>query len=755
MTTIIARRACIPVVSLILALSIPSDDAGAQVLDELLWKGVSPERGGVVVSAVRDYLEGHAMGGDASDAIAAARRAYWDAYVSGSGQPDAARAFQSGLRDKDLWLMLRTLVVEIYAGDVTLDERSLQRYRAVRQMFDLATGGPVDGGIPRTAQDEFSELMDAVMRRWVDATGGDAVNAMFRPDMIVQAINGSSEEYEVYREARDLVEIWRAHMQLGVELPDRTERELLQLHVRALDFIDSWDEAGRVYDQLAQFLGQPDLDRGLRAVRASGATREGVAGGLDGLDAVVEPDAAEQYVPWVLLRIPGSRGEMSRRGWVYPDRLDEILDRWTEIRRAVPATRIEEVATMVRNAPRTAEGFVADPEALGLFVSDGSSDPIPERRIWVQDATPRRILAALLTPRDPEGYARMLMFDAGWAGMRTPSTTFDQVVSWYGPEPVRQVAGEIAAMRRNGFGAVIDPDSPNRAEFPAAVFRKRLAVQHPAGYVREALALQHRKEHDEVLQGAALDAAYREVVRDAGSEEQVLQRVRTVAGGVEASGMAELDGYDMIVLRFRSEVNNPDYIAWEDFPEGTSSVYSLVDTRTLGARRGVSLDSIRGTVTLRVQRTGIVPNIIGARKTTRTELSQRFQVSIPSGQEDVYAAFELRIDSRYEPEALLRISSWDERAVTEPWLPDSHLYGLGLITTFWDEDGTERMETSAGFLECRRYVMAGREICLSEEVPGQVVYRRRVSDVGSVFIQLRSFEVPGEGRVEVRSAPRG
>jgi hypothetical protein len=127
------------------------------------------------------------------------RREYFEDYRTGRNLKAAGNEYKEYLHAKDLHYL------ELYLGIGTGP-------RAIKQIqgMEALTGGPLDGGIPRSARVKFDVWVNKV--RWelgtrsLDQLLVPGFGADFRPENVQRALAAAKSEYETYQRARDLAD---------------------------------------------------------------------------------------------------------------------------------------------------------------------------------------------------------------------------------------------------------------------------------------------------------------------------------------------------------------------------------------------------------------------------------------------------------------------------------------------------------------------------------------------------------------------
>ena len=757
-----------------------------------MWAESMSGLGSVVAGGIDAHFKLQGEVASLNREIAEARAAYWRANPEGRGGGAEAQHFLELLDGKDIWYLLsafsQALMSNNNGGKPVPDA-----------LTNWVMGGELDGGISRRARDEFKTWTDQVLSNWAKEANG-SLSKLLDPNSFLSSIDGASDEYRAYLEARDLEERLRGSLEFGAPPPGDTPAEYLQVNLRRQDMVGSFEEAAQVYSSLTDVFGKAAVDRAVDRVRRARKDAEGNVADLSALglapardsdaplgaglswvesnsplaviDALLEPppEEAEQYVFWTLLRVNGLDGAMGRVGWMWSSRIDELLAKMEQIKLAVPPETMAEAARKVASARRTARGFIAEPESIGVVVDEGSSGlvRVPDGMVGARYANPQRVVAALLVPGDALGFVRLATYPGGWAGRPLPHFSLENLVGLYGMDAVTEVGEAMRTAPKTTSGAILDPGaigagSPN----PSEALPVMLAGRNPEGYLRELLAQDFAQSKEIAITPQQLDSAYAKLVSDAGGEEAAFERVRSYLT-TSASGQPG-DPLQQVLYAIRPpEMNRDDFVSWERYPIGTTATYRVVDLDaadwSYGTRSG-TVDSIVGIRTVELTgREG--PSV--ARGTTvpveRAKVVGRFELIDPSPPPGGPAFQRILSARQYLGDVEQTYWSWLPPARNWPRVPGTVFSpSAGRLYKFLlEEVGEDTVRTSAGPITCTLHHPSSRwtnppdeSLCTSREVPGGLVYHRRSGTDEDFRFELTEYHTPdGKAvRVEWPSAP--
>ena len=453
------------------------------------------------------------------------RQTFWSTYPDKKGHTEAREAFAQALYLKDMMYLRADLFLRIIAAD----DREIRAKGVQGALHELMGFPEIDDGIPKTAEPEFLQWVEASARRLGPAQRTDrifqkslAVGSGILSDEFRKAAAVDGKEYQTYLIARDWAEFDRAG-----RVPasfDRPQTYGIYLYYRMGR--QSFADARATYAGLINAMGKEIVEAAAEAVRKAGKTPDGR----------LKTNVPEPY------KIGPGGSKVEDYDVPYP------------------------------------------PGVIGVY-----SDPVVAMERQATEGSDERYLLFLLSARfrqqdyfSPE----MRKGTNQWSYARS---LLRALISAFGEKDVMEAARAVhAAKRRLITGSIMNQAALGATRNdPLECFEDLLARKNPAGYLKCALAV---KENPVDPAAVKLSAAYSQLIARS-NEQDLLAAARKMAGDKpHLASQYELDHLlqaigTPVVTEQPSAPNQdfPPYLDWKRFPPGTKVSYV---SRTWLAQRG-------------------------------------------------------------------------------------------------------------------------------------------------------------------------
>jgi hypothetical protein len=453
------------------------------------------------------------------------RQAFWSTYPDKKGHAEAREALAQALYLKDMMYLRADFFLRIIAGD----DREIRAKGVQGALHELMGFPEIDDGIPKTAQPEFLQWVEASVRRLGPARRSDgifqkglAVGSGVLSDEFRKAAAVSGKEYQTYLVARD----WSEFDRVG-RVPasfDRPQTYGIYLYYRTGR--QSFADARATYAGFVDAMGKEIVEAAAEAVRKAGKTPDGR----------LKTNVPEPY------KIGPGGSKVEDYDVPYP------------------------------------------PGVIGVY-----SDPLVAMERQATEGSDERYLLFLLSARfrqqdyfSPE----MRKGSNQWSYARSLLHT---LVSAFGEKDVMEAAHAVhAAKRRLLTGSIMNQAALGATRNdPLECFEDILARKNPAGYLKCALAV---KENPVDPGAVKLSAAYSQLIARS-NEQDLLAAARKMAGDKpHLASRYELDNLIKAigtpVATEQPSASSQDfapYQDWKRFPAGTKVSYV---SRTWLAQRG-------------------------------------------------------------------------------------------------------------------------------------------------------------------------